>query len=69
MTEDTPKVHIKKADIYEKLEDWDNVIRELNNANHADGGNRRDLHERIEKAQKMKKRAKSRDYYKIGMLS
>lgn len=64
-SEDTVNIHIKKADIYEKLEDWDNVIRELNNANHADGGHRRDLNERIEKAQKMKKRAKSRDYYKI----
>jgi len=55
---------LKRAKLYEDLEDWDSAIKDYNRIRNIDR-HYSGIDEKLEKAQKMKKRAKSRDYYKI----
>ena len=65
---DSIEIIKKKAEIYESLEKWDEALKSYNQIARIDRRHPK-IHEKIEKCEKMKKRAKSRDYYKILGLS
>lgn len=63
--EDDSDALMVRADALLKKEEWEKAVRVLEQAFEASGRSNREIHQRLQKAQRLLKQSRQKDYYKV----